>query len=64
MTLAVTLTDQVLLRVPEVARALGLGRSTIHRLIREGRLKAIKIDRATRISREEVQAFVQRQSEV
>ena len=64
MTLAVTLTDQVLLRVPEVARALGLGRSTIHRLIREGRLKAIKIDRATRISREEVQAFVQRHSEV
>ena len=58
-----TTPDRLLLRVPEAAEVLGLGRTTVCRLIRQGRLRVVKIDGCTRISREELQAFVQRQSE-
>jgi len=63
-TSEVTTPETLLLRVPEAARLLGLGQTTVHRLIRQGRLPVVKIDRSTRIKRSELDRFVSRQSEV
>jgi excisionase family DNA binding protein len=57
-------TDTLLLRVPEAAHLLGLGQTTVHRLIRQGRLSVVKIDRSVRIKRSDLEQFVQRQGEV
>jgi excisionase family DNA binding protein len=40
---------RVLLRIPEVAERLALGRSTVYRLIAEGQLPTVKIGAAVRI---------------
>ena len=52
--------EKILLRVPEAAQLLGIGQTTVHRLIRQGRLRIIKIDRSTRITRSELEDFVRR----
>jgi excisionase family DNA binding protein len=40
--------------VPEAARILGFERSTIYSRIKEGRLKAVRIDGSKRIARSEL----------
>lgn len=47
-------------KINEVAQALGLGRTTIHKLIRQGELQKIKLGRSTLISAESVDALLQR----
>ena len=64
ITSDVTTHETLLLRVPEAARLLGLGQTTVHRLIRQGRLQVVKIDRSTRIRRSELDRFVSQQGEV
>lgn len=47
-------------RVEEAARALGIGRTFVFQLIKEGRLKAVKIGRRTLIPVAECEAFLSR----
>lgn len=47
-------------KVDEVAEILGLGRTTIHKLIREGELQKIKLGRSTLVPLESVDALLQR----
>ncbi|WP_435203726.1 helix-turn-helix domain-containing protein [Qipengyuania sp. 902] len=47
-------------KIDEVAQALGLGKTTIHKLLRDGELQKIKLGRATLIPAESVEALVQR----
>ena len=50
--------QRLLLRVPEVAKALGLGRSTIYELIAKGELPVVRVGRAIRVSAAAVQKWV------
>jgi excisionase family DNA binding protein len=50
-----------LLKSPEAARALGLGKRTLAELIAERKIGFIKIGRSVRFSREDIDAFVERQ---
>lgn len=50
-----------LLNSPEAARALGLGKRTLAQLIAERKIGFIKIGRSVRFSREDLDAFVERQ---
>lgn len=47
-------------KIDEVAQALGLGRTTIYKFIREGELQKIKLGRSTLISATSVDALLQR----
>ncbi|QIG54490.1 helix-turn-helix domain-containing protein [Altererythrobacter sp. BO-6] len=47
-------------KIDEVAQALGLGKTTIHKLIREGELQKIKLGRSTLILAESVDSLLQR----
>ncbi len=42
-------TQRLLLRIPEVAKALGLGRTKIYELIAAGELPVIRVGRAVRV---------------
>ncbi|HUY32078.1 MAG TPA: helix-turn-helix domain-containing protein [Pirellulales bacterium] len=44
-----TMPEQTLLRVPEVARRLNLGRSTVYMLMDAGRLGYVRLGRSRRI---------------
>ena len=48
------------LSVEDAAKALGLGRTFVFQLIKEGRLKAVKIGRRTLIPVTECEAFLSR----
>jgi len=50
--------QRLLLRIPEVAKALGLGRSTIYELIAKGELPVVRVGRAIRVSATTVQKWV------
>jgi excisionase family DNA binding protein len=50
-----------LLTTTEAARALGLGKRTLAQLIAERKVGFIKIGRSVRFSREDLDAFVERQ---
>jgi len=52
--------EPTLLRPPEVARQLGLGRSKVYELLRAGELRSVRVGRARRIPAAEVAAFVAR----
>lgn len=52
--------DRKTYKLNEVAQALGLGKTTIHKLIREGELQKIKLGRSTLILAESVDALLQR----
>lgn len=52
----------LLLKVPDAARLLGIGRSTLYELLARGELRAVHIGRAVRVQRSEVEAFVGRVS--
>ena len=46
--------------VEDAAKALGIGRTFVFQLIKEGRLKAVKVGRRTLIPVREVEAFLAR----
>ncbi|MET8954532.1 helix-turn-helix domain-containing protein [Streptomyces sp. NPDC004533] len=50
--------DRLLYKPEEAAEALFLGRSTVYELMAEGTLKYIKLGRARRIRRGDLEAFV------
>ena len=52
--------EQLMLTVPEAARVLRVGRSTIYVLMNNGSLRAVHIGRAVRISRAELERYVER----
>jgi len=54
------MTDEVM-TIPEVAEYLKVTRQTIHRLMKDGKIKAFKIGRSTRILRSEIERFIQEQ---
>ena len=56
---ALQLPEQLLLRPTEVARVLGLGRSTIYELMHAGELPVIHIGRAVRIPRRAVETWIE-----
>jgi excisionase family DNA binding protein len=47
-----------LLTVPQAAKALSLGVSTVHELVRSGRLDSVKIGAARRVPVEAIDAFL------
>lgn len=48
----------LLYRMSEVADLLGLGQSKVYRLVREGKLRAVKVDGAIRIPRESLELYL------
>jgi excisionase family DNA binding protein len=50
-----TAQDGLLLTIEEARRELRIGRSLLYRLIEQGKLKLIKIGRASRLRREDIQ---------
>ncbi len=55
-------TQRLLLRIPEVAEALGLGRTKIYELIAAGALPTIRVGRAVRVSVTALQKWVEEQN--
>ena len=53
--------DALLLRIPAAAALLGIGRTTLYKLIDEGELAVVHIGRAVRVPKVELHAFVARQ---
>ena len=53
---------QLLLRLPEAARALGIARSTLYQLLAAGELPTIHIGRAVRIPAEALDEFIARRA--
>jgi excisionase family DNA binding protein len=49
-----TAQDGLLLTIEEARRELRIGRSLLYRLIEQGKLKLIKIGRASRLRREDI----------
>ena len=53
--------EPMLLRPEEAAEALGLSRSTLYELLRQGDIDSIKVGRARRISPRALYEFIERQ---
>ena len=54
----------LLLRIhPDVTRLTSLGRSTIYQEIAAGRLRAVKIGRAVRVRRDDLQRWIERHTQ-
>ncbi len=56
-------TPRLLLRIPEAAKALGLGRTKIYELIAAGELPVIHVGRAVRVSVTALQKWVEAQDQ-
>jgi excisionase family DNA binding protein len=52
--------EQLLLTTVQAAKVLGVGRTTIYELIKQGQLRPIHISRSCRISWAELERFVRR----
>jgi excisionase family DNA binding protein len=48
--------------VPAVARRIGIGRDTAYQLVREGRLRAVRVGRRILVPVSESEAFVEREA--
>ena len=53
------MTEPLLLTAEEAARALGIGRTVVYRLMREGELRGVRIGASRRFPREEIERYVQ-----
>ena len=49
----------LLLRIPEVARTLGIARSLAYQMARDGRLPVVHIGKAVRIPRQRLEAWIE-----
>ena len=49
----------MLLRIPEVARALGIARSLAYEMARDGRLPAVHIGKAVRVPRRKLEEWIE-----
>jgi excisionase family DNA binding protein len=58
------LQDSLLLRIPEAARRLGLGRSTVYEMIQAGDLPVVRIGKAVRIPASRLEAWVEQQAQI
>jgi excisionase family DNA binding protein len=56
------LTDRLLLRLPEVAALLGIGRSTVYELVQRGDLPTVHVGRALRIPSAALRDWVEQQT--
>ena len=50
--------EQLTVRVPEAARMLSIGRSTLYQLIGSGAISTVKAGRATLVPLESIRAYV------
>ena len=57
------MSEKVLLRVDEAAALLGVGRSFLYSLVQRGEIDSVKLGRARRIPRQELDAYVRRLQE-
>jgi excisionase family DNA binding protein len=53
--------SELLLRIADAARVLGIGRTTFYKLIGDGDIHVVRIGRAVRVPLTELHAFVARQ---
>lgn len=51
-----------LLTVPEVLRQLKISRETLGKMVREGKLRAIKVERSVRFRQADVDAYLERRA--
>lgn len=54
---------RLLLRIPEAAARLGLGRSTMYELIQAGELPVVRIGKSVRIPASRLEAWVELQTQ-
>ncbi len=54
--------ERLLLRLPEVASLLGVGRSTVYELVQRGDLPAVHVGRAVRIPSAALRRWVEQQT--
>jgi excisionase family DNA binding protein len=54
-----TIEPSMLLRIPEVARALGIARSLAYEMARDGRLPAVHIGKAVRVPRRKLEEWIE-----
>ena len=52
--------DRLLLKIPEVVRLTGWGRTFIYEQIGAGELAVVRVGRSVRVSMEALQAFIKR----
>lgn len=62
MTAREAVTDRLLLRIPEAAARLGIGRSTVYELIQAGALPVVRIGKSVRIPASRLEAWVESQA--
>ena len=54
---------RLLLRIEEVADMLGIGRSTVFEMVAAGELPVVRIRRATRIPRDQLEEWIRERTE-
>jgi len=55
--------ERLWLKVPEAAEMLSLGKSTLHELINQGKIRPVRVGRAIRIPVSEVRRFAEERLE-
>ena len=55
--------EKVLLTIKEACEYLNISRATLYKLIKEGKLKPVKIGRSTRLDKRDLDKFIQQLKE-